>query len=103
MTENDNWYEIYYPASRVSADDLASFVKANAHSTVRTLTRLSADLISHELAVQQKRAFFIDFFAPVIFKFAKIPSMNSILNSHFEQINKKCLNKIKFTKLYNFP
>lgn len=63
---DDNWYEIFY-TSRVSVDDLASFTKSNAHSTVRTLTTLSADFISAELASQQKVAFFIDFFAPVSF------------------------------------
>lgn len=61
---DDNWYEIFY-TSRVTSEDLASFVKSNAHSTVRTLTRLSADFISTELASQQKVAYFIDFFAPV--------------------------------------
>lgn len=61
---DDNWYEIYY-GSRAGVDDLASFVKSNAHSTVRTLTRLSADFISAELASQNKVAYFVDFFAPV--------------------------------------
>ena len=61
---DDNWYEIFY-TNRVTSEDLASFVKSNAHSTVRTLTRLSADFISTELASQQKVAYFIDFFAPV--------------------------------------
>ena len=61
---DDNWYEIYY-TNRVTVDDLASFVKMNAHSTVRTLTRLSADFISQELVSQQKLAFFVDFFALV--------------------------------------
>ena len=68
---DDNWYEIYYP-SRVTVDDLSAFVKSNAHSTVRTLTRLSADFIEEQLGAHQKRAYFVDFFAPVFKKFSRV-------------------------------
>jgi hypothetical protein len=60
----DNWYEIFY-SSRVTIEELAAFVKQNAHTTVRTLTQLNADVISDELNLQNKLAYFIDFFAPV--------------------------------------
>jgi hypothetical protein len=62
MTEN--WYEVYY-GSRVSAPDLASFVTDNARTRVRTLTRLSANIMADEMLAQDKIAFFVDFFAPV--------------------------------------
>jgi hypothetical protein len=62
MTEN--WYEIYY-GSRISSDDLASFVSDNAKTPVRTLTRLSADFMAEEILKNGNTGFFVDFFAPV--------------------------------------
>lgn len=62
--DEDNWYEIHY-GNRVTAEDLASFVKENAYTSVRTLTDLSTEFIQNETKRHKKLAFFVDFFAPV--------------------------------------
>lgn len=60
----DNWYEIHY-GNRVTSEDLASFVKENAYTSVRTLTDFSTQFIENETKKHNKLAFFVDFFAPV--------------------------------------
>ena len=61
----DNWYDVHY-GNRQSPEDLAVFVKENAHTPVRTLTEFDIDEMSKQLGEQNKLGFFIDFFAPVI-------------------------------------
>ena len=63
--EEDNWYEIYY-GNRQSPDDLANFIRDNAHTPVRTLNNLDNNFIINQINLHQKLGFFIEFFS---FKF----------------------------------
>jgi DnaJ homolog subfamily C member 10 len=58
-----DWYEIHY-GNRQSPEDLASFVKENAYTQVRTLTEFDVTKLSMWLADEHKQALLVDFFAP---------------------------------------
>lgn len=75
----DNWYEIHY-GSRQSPEDLANFVKDNAHTSVRTLTNIDMSFIESQIAFYSKLGYFIDFFAPVLFFINFFTNVSILLN-----------------------